>query len=153
MSRSIVLAWGLVHWSVSIYPIAIPPPPHTHTHADCDDDGEDAAGGKLAELLTFMKVNSECYWIAKSSSHVPSKAVLTRLVCITHAHNNIDVVVVVSRWFGGVLLGPSRFRIINNTARQLLERVCGDAGQGDAGGSGKGGASGKKGGAGGSSKR
>lgn len=31
-----------------------------------------------------------------------------------------DVCVVVSRWFGGVHLGPSRFAIINNTARQLL---------------------------------
>lgn len=30
------------------------------------------------------------------------------------------VVVVVSRWFGGVLLGPSRFSHINNTARRLL---------------------------------
>ena len=30
------------------------------------------------------------------------------------------VAVVVSRWFGGVHLGPSRFAIINNTARQLL---------------------------------
>jgi hypothetical protein len=30
------------------------------------------------------------------------------------------VCVVVSRWFGGVHLGPSRFSIINNTARQLL---------------------------------
>ncbi len=46
-----------------------------------------------------------------------------------------DVVVVVSRWFGGVLLGPSRFTLINNTARALLEqqvrcpRHCwGDAG-------------------------
>ena len=28
--------------------------------------------------------------------------------------------VVVSRWFGGVHLGPSRFAIINNTARELL---------------------------------
>ena len=35
-----------------------------------------------------------------------------------------DVVVVVSRWFGGVLLGPQRFSIINNTARLLLE-ACG----------------------------
>ena len=33
-----------------------------------------------------------------------------------------DVVVVVSRWFGGVLLGPSRFALINNAARGLLER-------------------------------
>ncbi len=35
-----------------------------------------------------------------------------------------DVVVVVSRWFGGVLLGPQRFTLINNTARLLLE-ACG----------------------------
>lgn len=33
----------------------------------------------------------------------------------------VNVVVVVSRWYGGVLLGPSRFALINNTARQLLE--------------------------------
>ncbi|ORZ21571.1 ribosomal protein S5 domain 2-type protein, partial [Absidia repens] len=32
-----------------------------------------------------------------------------------------DVVVVVSRWFGGVLLGPDRFKDINNCARQALE--------------------------------
>ena len=33
----------------------------------------------------------------------------------------MNVAVVVSRWFGGTLLGPIRFKIINNTARQLLE--------------------------------
>lgn len=33
-----------------------------------------------------------------------------------------NVVVVVSRWFGGVLLGPSRFTYINNAARALLEQ-------------------------------
>lgn len=32
-----------------------------------------------------------------------------------------DVIVIVSRWFGGVLLGPARFRYINNVARELLE--------------------------------
>lgn len=31
-----------------------------------------------------------------------------------------DVVCVVSRWFGGVLLGPQRFALINNTGRTLL---------------------------------
>ncbi|KAJ3312097.1 hypothetical protein HDV04_003351 [Boothiomyces sp. JEL0838] len=31
-----------------------------------------------------------------------------------------NIVVMVSRWFGGVLLGPSRFKIINNCARDLL---------------------------------
>ena len=36
-----------------------------------------------------------------------------------------DVCVVVSRWYGGVHLGPDRFRQINNAARELLER-CGE---------------------------
>ncbi|GAB4820721.1 hypothetical protein N2152v2_007767 [Parachlorella kessleri] len=35
-----------------------------------------------------------------------------------------DVVVVVSRWYGGTLLGPARFTHINNAARELLDS-CG----------------------------
>ncbi|KAF2462780.1 UPF0029-domain-containing protein [Lindgomyces ingoldianus] len=31
-----------------------------------------------------------------------------------------DVMVIVTRWYGGVLLGPDRFRIINTTAREAL---------------------------------
>lgn len=57
---------------------------------DNDDDGENAAGGKMAELLAMMGVN--------------------------------DVIVVVSRWYGGIQLGPDRFRHINNVAREILER-------------------------------
>ena len=37
-----------------------------------------------------------------------------------------NVIVVVSRWFGGQLLGPARFKHIANTARQLLDE-CGRA--------------------------
>ncbi|GAA99044.1 uncharacterized protein L969DRAFT_144368 [Mixia osmundae IAM 14324] len=57
-------------------------------HHDCDDDGETAAGGRLAHLLELC-----------------------------HA---TDVVVVVSRWFGGVHLGPDRFKHINAAARAAL---------------------------------
>ena len=32
-----------------------------------------------------------------------------------------NVLVVVSRWYGGVRLGPDRFKHINNAARQVLE--------------------------------
>lgn len=32
-----------------------------------------------------------------------------------------NVVVVVTRWYGGVHLGGDRFRHINNAARQVLE--------------------------------
>lgn len=58
-------------------------------HHDYDDDGECAAGGRLAEMVRLMGAS--------------------------------NVIVVVSRWFGGVLLGPSRFKFICNTARNLLE--------------------------------
>lgn len=43
---------------------------------------------------------------------------LSHLLDILDARN---VVVVVSRWFGGVLLGPDRFKHINNCARAALE--------------------------------
>lgn len=31
------------------------------------------------------------------------------------------MIVVVSRWFGGILLGGDRFKLINNAARDALE--------------------------------
>ena len=31
-----------------------------------------------------------------------------------------NIVVVVSRWYGGILLGPDRFRLINNVAREAV---------------------------------
>lgn len=34
------------------------------------------------------------------------------------------VVIVVSRWFGGTKLGPARFKLINNAARDLLTHQC-----------------------------
>jgi len=81
-------------------------------HADNDDDGEDAAGGRLAHLLDLLGVE--------------------------------DCLVVVTRWFGGVLLGPQRFKLINETARKLIEaqpwfkgRGSGAAAAASAGGSGK----------------
>lgn len=43
---------------------------------------------------------------------------LLHLLQILDARN---VAVVVSRWYGGVLLGPARFTHINNAARNLLE--------------------------------
>ncbi|CAG8544480.1 2445_t:CDS:2 [Acaulospora morrowiae] len=46
---------------------------------------------------------------------------LLHLLQILDAKN---VLVVVSRWFGGILLGPDRFKDINNVARDLLEN-CG----------------------------
>ncbi|GIM16025.1 hypothetical protein Vretimale_18701, partial [Volvox reticuliferus] len=46
-----------------------------------------------------------------------------RLLHLLQAADVRNVVVVGSRWFAGVLLGPARFTVINNTARVLLEQM------------------------------
>ncbi|CDZ98224.1 Uncharacterized conserved protein [Phaffia rhodozyma] len=56
---------------------------------DNDDDGETAAGGRIAHLLQILDV--------------------------------MDVLVVVSRWFGGTHLGADRFKHIGQAARDCLE--------------------------------
>ncbi|KAJ7216661.1 ribosomal protein S5 domain 2-type protein [Mycena pura] len=61
----------------------------TLLHQDNDDDGETAAGGRLAHLLHIMEVD--------------------------------NVLVVVTRYFGGIHLGPDRFKHINQAARNALE--------------------------------
>ncbi|PWO01059.1 UPF0029-domain-containing protein [Tilletiopsis washingtonensis] len=58
-------------------------------HRDCDDDGESAAGGRLAHLLDVLGVE--------------------------------NVLVVVTRWYGGIHLGADRFKLINRAARDALE--------------------------------
>jgi len=58
-------------------------------HQDNDDDGETAAGGRIAHLLQILDVN--------------------------------NVLVVVTRYFGGTLIGPDRFKLINQAARNALE--------------------------------
>ncbi|GAA5886141.1 hypothetical protein JCM5296_003498 [Sporobolomyces johnsonii] len=57
-------------------------------HSDNDDDGETAAGSRLAHLLELLDVQ--------------------------------NVMVVVTRWFGGIHLGPDRFKDINQAARDAL---------------------------------
>ena len=48
----------------------------------------------------------------------------SRLLHLLTVADARDVCVVVSRWYGGILLGPARFTHINNAARQLLD-ACG----------------------------
>ena len=43
-----------------------------------------------------------------------------RLLHLLQILNAKNVVVIVSRWYGGILLGPDRFKHINNAARTLL---------------------------------
>jgi putative IMPACT (imprinted ancient) family translation regulator len=44
----------------------------------------------------------------------------SRLAQLLQSRNEQNVLVVVSRWFGGIQLGPKRFAHITNVARDLL---------------------------------
>eukprot|EP00929_Paragymnodinium_shiwhaense_P076017 TRINITY_DN38989_c0_g1_i1.p1 TRINITY_DN38989_c0_g1~~TRINITY_DN38989_c0_g1_i1.p1 ORF type:complete len:533 (-),score=142.67 TRINITY_DN38989_c0_g1_i1:254-1852(-) len=57
--------------------------------SDNDDDGEAAAGGKLAALLEMRGA--------------------------------MGIFVMVSRWYGGIHLGPDRFKLISRTAGDLMD--------------------------------
>lgn len=70
---------------------------------DCDDDGESAAGSKLGEMLRTMDIVGT----DRGVDGIPGQG----------------VAVIVSRWYGGILLGPVRFKIICNTARAELESL------------------------------
>jgi putative IMPACT (imprinted ancient) family translation regulator len=73
---------------------------------DNDDDGESAAGGRLAHLLQILV----------------SHPLLCLIVLLEYYLQDVkDVLVVVTRYFGGTLLGADRFKHINQAARDALE--------------------------------
>lgn len=70
---------------------------------DFDDDGETAAGSRLLHLLTV------CNFL---------KCLLYLLTI--QMMDTWNVIVVVSRWFGGIHIGPDRFKHINTVAREVV---------------------------------
>lgn len=75
-------------------------------YQDNDDDGESAAGGRLAHLLQILV----------------SHPLLCLIVLLEYYLQDVkDVLVVVTRYFGGTLLGADRFKHINQAARDALE--------------------------------
>ena len=50
----------------------------------------------------------------------PATGLERRLLRLMQLMDVWDVLVVVTRWYGGTLLGPDRFRIINNVGKDAL---------------------------------
>eukprot|EP00878_Enallax_costatus_P008527 GHUV01008915.1.p1 GENE.GHUV01008915.1~~GHUV01008915.1.p1 ORF type:complete len:325 (+),score=92.08 GHUV01008915.1:304-1278(+) len=73
----------------------------------------------MAYRITPPDKGNVCYQDFDDDGEAAAGGRLLHLLQVANAGN---VVVVVSRWFGGILLGPARFGLINNTARQLLEQ-------------------------------
>ncbi|ETN99084.1 hypothetical protein RFI_38405 [Reticulomyxa filosa] len=52
-----------------------------------------------------------------------------KMLAVLRAMNALNVVVVVSRWYGGIHLGPDRFRHIGNLTRQIVEENTNSTGE------------------------
>ncbi|KAJ3970310.1 hypothetical protein EV361DRAFT_1034486 [Lentinula raphanica] len=90
-------------------------------HQDNDDDGETAAGSRLSHLLQIL-VSTSLPWPLRHYGLLwcHSPATEPTLQCLSSQELN-NVLVVVTRYFGGIHLGPDRFKHINQAARNALE--------------------------------
>ena len=77
-------------------------------HLDNDDNGESAAGGRLAHLLQILV----CIYHLSFRHSFP---------IIQHFQEVKNVLVIVTRYFGGIHLGSDRFKHINQAARNALD--------------------------------
>lgn len=85
---------------------------------DCEDDGESQAGGRLLHLLQVdnsVYLSSFC-----NKKKLTQKIIIDPIKPFLQIMEAKNVLVVVSRWYGGIHLGSDRFRHINNAARQVL---------------------------------
>ena len=73
---------------------------------DNNDDGESAAGGRLAHLLQILV------------SHLSRSLRIDTLITSQDINN---ILVIVTRYYGGIHLGSDRFKHINQAARNALE--------------------------------
>jgi len=87
----------------------------------------------MDELLKNSKIRNATHNIMAYRIHCPERGTFLqdhdedgeqaaggRLLHLLQIVDARDVIVVVSRWYGGIKLGPSRFTIINNVARETL---------------------------------
>mmetsp|Transcript_22804 Transcript_22804/g.53902 ORF Transcript_22804/g.53902 Transcript_22804/m.53902 type:complete len:248 (+) Transcript_22804:152-895(+) len=87
----------------------------------------------MSHLLSNTKIARATHNISAYRIELPNGQILQdcdddgeaaaggRLLNLLNIINVRNVVVVVSRWYGGVHLGPDRFKHINNVARDILE--------------------------------
>jgi hypothetical protein len=76
---------------------------------DNDDNGESAAGGRLAHLLQILV----CIYHFVIPVFFPFYLIIFQDVK--------NVLVIVTRYFGGIHLGSDRFKHINQAARNALD--------------------------------
>ncbi|KAF2746056.1 UPF0029-domain-containing protein [Sporormia fimetaria CBS 119925] len=75
---------------------------------------------KATHNITAWRIRGENGTVAQDFDDDGETAAGGRVLHLMQVMEVWDVVVVVSRWYGGILLGPDRFRLINSAAREAL---------------------------------
>jgi hypothetical protein len=82
----------------------------------------DRRAAKATHNITAWRIRSDTGAVYQDCDDDGETAAGSRLLHLLQVMEVWDVVVVVSRWYGGIKLGPDRFRLINVAARDSLVR-------------------------------
>jgi hypothetical protein len=75
---------------------------------------------KATHNITAWRIKGEGGTAIQDCDDDGETAAGSRMLKLLQVVDAWDVMVVVSRWYGGIKLGPDRFRLINNVAREAL---------------------------------
>ncbi|AGO10045.1 AaceriAAR055Wp [[Ashbya] aceris (nom. inval.)] len=75
---------------------------------------------KCAHLMTAWRIHGENGVVYKDCDDDGESAAGSRMLHLLNTMDAWDVVVAVARWFGGVHIGPDRFKHINSCTRDAL---------------------------------
>lgn len=78
------------------------------------------SGVKYSATREGCCVTIHCFCLQRSFFSNSHSFLMYRVSLLPQILDVRNVMVVVSRWYGGILLGPDRFKHINNCARNIL---------------------------------
>ncbi|KAI9669686.1 MAG: eIF2 kinase Gcn2p negative regulator [Alyxoria varia] len=85
----------------------------------------DKKAAKATHNMTAWRIRGEKGEFYRDCDDDGETAAGSRLLHLLELMGMWNTVVIVSRWYGGVHLGPDRFRIINSTARDAMVKLKG----------------------------
>lgn len=80
----------------------------------------DKKAAKATHNITAWRIRGESDTAFQDCNDDGETAAGGRILHLMQLMDVWDVMIVVTRWYGGVKLGPDRFRIINSAARDAL---------------------------------
>ncbi|KAI5309552.1 eIF2 kinase Gcn2p negative regulator [Ascosphaera atra] len=82
----------------------------------------DKKASKANHNITAWRIRNDAGREVQNSNDDGESAAGGKVLTLMQMMDVWDVMVVVTRWFGGIKLGPERFRVINAAAKDALDK-------------------------------